>query len=141
MTVWFDNDYIYMSNTTGKILKQSLLWYNNLLLATEEQRNNYTIGFDGLHWRELNEDISFESFEYADAEPTQLQRFFLTHKNFNLAEFAKTIGVNISILRRYINGFSTPPKDLEEKIVALATQFDQKKQLNPNRSSRPKIDK
>ena len=35
-------------------------------------------------------DISFESFTYEDSEPSALQRFFLTHKEINVAEFARS---------------------------------------------------
>ena len=41
----------------------------------------------------LDEDVSFESFIYEDAEPTSLQCFFLKHKEINVAEFAKAIGI------------------------------------------------
>ena len=76
--IWFDKSYIYGADESGKEYRQSLLWYPHLLSANDEQRMNYKIGFDGVHWRELDEDISFESFEYEDAEPTPLQKFFLT---------------------------------------------------------------
>ena len=56
----------------------------------------------------LDEDVSFESFEYEDAEPSALQRFFLTHKEINVAEFARRIGMNPTLLRNYINGFKKP---------------------------------
>ena len=75
------------------------------------------MGFDGIHWRELDEDISFESFTYEDAEPTALQRFFLTHKEINVAEFARLMGINPTLLRNYINGFKKPSKEREEEII------------------------
>jgi predicted transcriptional regulator len=71
----------------------------------------------GIHWRKLDEDISFESFAYEDAEPTPLQKFFLTHKEINVSEFAKIIGINASLLRNYINGFKKPSKEREEEIL------------------------
>lgn len=61
-------------------MRQSLLWYPALAKASEEQQAKYTMGYDGIHWRELDVDISFERFTYDDAEPTALQRFFLTLK-------------------------------------------------------------
>ena len=115
--VWFDKDYVYGVDNNGKEYRQSLLWYPHLLSANEEERMKYTIGFDGVHWRELDEDISFESFEYEDAEPTPLQKFFLTHKELNIAEFAKLININASLLRNYINGFKKPSKEREEQIL------------------------
>lgn len=115
--IWFDKDYIYGKDEGGRTLKQSLLWYDALRNATEEQRQQYVIGFTGIHWRNLDEDISFESFEYADAEPSILQRFFLSHKELNIAEFAKRININASLLRNYINGFKTPSKAREQMIL------------------------
>ncbi|MBP5716758.1 MAG: DUF2442 domain-containing protein, partial [Bacteroidales bacterium] len=58
----------------------------------------------------------FESFAYEDAEPTTLQRFFLTHKEINIAEFARSMGLNPTLLRNYINGFKTPSKEREREI-------------------------
>lgn len=71
----------------------------------------------GIHWRNLDEDVSFESFEYDDAEPSVLQRFFLTHNEINVAEFARMIGMNPTLLRNYINGFKKPSEEREQEIL------------------------
>ena len=97
--------------------KQSLMWYPRLRQADAEERGKYTFGIDGIHWRNLDEDVSFESFEYEDAEPSALQRFFLTHKEINVAEFARRIGMNPTLLRNYINGFKKPSKEREQEIL------------------------
>lgn len=113
----FDEQYIYLIDEKGDTYKQSLLWYPQLMAANNEQKKNYTVSMLGIHFRELDEDISFESFQYADAEPTALQHFFLTHKEVNVAEFAKKIGINATLLRNYINGFKTPSKAREREIL------------------------
>ena len=115
--VWFDADFIYGRDEEGKEYKQSLLWYSGLRQANDEERSKYMFGFDGIHWRELDEDISFESFGYEDAEPSALQRFFLTHKEINVAEFARRMGMNPTLLRNYINGFKKPSKEREQEIL------------------------
>lgn len=115
--IWFDKDYIYGKDEEGRTFRQSLLWYPRLAAASDKERESYQIGFDGIHWRNLDEDISFESFGYEDVEPTALQRFFLTHKELNIAEFAKLIGINASLLRNYINGVKKPSKEREEEIL------------------------
>ena len=46
-----------------------------------------------------------------------MQRFFLTHKEINIAEFAKRIGMNASLLRNYINGFKQPSAERERNIL------------------------
>ena len=115
--IWFDTDYIYGADESGNEYRQSLLWYPKLRTASDEQRATYTFGLGGIHWRALGEDISFESFTYEDAEPTAMQRFFLTHKEINVAEFARTIGMNATLLRNYINGFKKPSAEREQEIL------------------------
>ncbi len=115
--IWFDNEYLYGEDQYGKVYKQSLLWYERLNRASEAERENYIISPIGIHWRELDEDVSFESFVYDDNEPSSLQRFFLTHKEINVAEFAKAININASLLRNYINGFKRPSKEREQIIL------------------------
>lgn len=125
--IWFDTDYIYGVDESGKEYRQSLLWYPNLRNATYEERMNYKFGFRGIHWRCLDEDISFDSFVFEDAEPTALQRFFLIHKEIKISEFAKMIGIDATLLRNYINGFKKPSKDREQVILkgihALAQDY------------------
>ncbi len=115
--IWFKGDYLYGEDDSGKSYRQSLLWYKKLRSATDEEREQYTFGFDGIHWRNLDEDVSFESFAYEDAEPTKLQRFFLSHPEINIAEFARLIGMNPSLLRNYINGCKKPSKEREQMII------------------------
>ena len=116
--IWFDDENIYGQTQDGSVLKQSLLWYPNLLKASEAQRLNYNMSFTGIHWRELDEDISFESFYYEDSQPTVMQRFFLTHPEINVSGFAEYIGFNPSLLHNYINGFKKPSKERERKILS-----------------------
>lgn len=114
--IWFDSDYIYGQDDNGVIYKQSLLWYPKLRAANDEQRAQYSFGYDGIHWRNIDEDVSFESFGYEDAEPTAFQRFFLTHKELDIAVLAKRVGISASQLRKYINGFTRPTKETEQKL-------------------------
>ena len=115
--IWFDEEWLYGLGDDGNTYRQSLLWYKSLMNATDGERQQYEISTIGIHWRNLDEDISFESFEYEDAEPSALQRFFLTHPEINVSEFAKSIGLNPSLLRNYINGFKKPSKERERMIL------------------------
>ena len=116
--IWFYGDQIFGKDDRGKVYNQSLLWYPRLRAASDEERGKYSFGFDGIHWRNLDEDISFESFEYEDAQPSKMQKFFLTHKEINVAEFARAIGMNATLLRNYINGFKKPSDDRRKEILS-----------------------
>lgn len=116
--IWFDAEHLVGEDENGNVYKQSLLWYHKLIDASDEERNAYSFGFDGIHWRNLDVDVSFESFLYEDAEPSDFQRFFLVHKEINITEFAKITGLNATLLRNYINGFKKPSKEREKEILA-----------------------
>lgn len=75
--IWFENDQIYGRDENGQVYSQSLLWYPRLRAASASEREQYTIGLDGLHWRNVDEDISFESFLY-DIEMITVTKIWLT---------------------------------------------------------------
>ena len=66
--IWFENLHIYGESEEGKVYRQSLLWYPVLMKASDEERTEYTFGMTGIHWRKLDENVSFESFFDKDAE-------------------------------------------------------------------------
>lgn len=121
--IWFDGEWLYGQSDDGKVYRQSLLWYSRLLKASEQERTKYKISTIGIHWPELDEDVSFESFLYEDAEPTPLQNFFLTHPEINVSGFANKYGFNASLLRSYINGFKTPSQEREQEIMSCVEKL------------------
>ena len=115
--IWFENERIYGLTYDGKTVWQSLLWYKRLNAATDEQRNNYEMDDEGIHWYDLDEDISFESFEYADPEPQGVSRIFLSHPELNASAVARRIGISQSLMAQYINGTKKPSKEQEALII------------------------
>ena len=56
--VRFDNDSMWVDLSDGRVLGVPLAWYPRLLNATPAQRVNVEIGRSGLHWADIDEDIS-----------------------------------------------------------------------------------
>lgn len=58
--IWFDKDTLWVDFTDGRQLGVPLAYFPRLLQASPEQRDNVVIsgGGSGLHWEELDEDIS-----------------------------------------------------------------------------------
>lgn len=115
--IWFENERIYGLTYDGKTVWQSLLWYKRLNAATDEQRNNYEMDDEGIHWYDLDEDISFESFEYDDPEPQGVSRIFLSHPELNASAVARRISISQSLMAQYINGTKKPSKEREALIL------------------------
>ena len=116
--IWFSGEWLYGQGDDGRVYRQSLLWYKRLMKASPEERERYEISTIGIHWPALGEDVSFESFTYDEAEPSGMQRFFLTHPEINLAGFATRAGINATLLRNYVNGFKKPSPEREREILA-----------------------
>jgi hypothetical protein len=121
--LWFDDSKIFILTGDGKELWQSLLWYPRLQSATDEQRSNYNLSYSGLHWPDVDEDISFESFLYDSPEPSGISRLFLTHPELNVSAVVRRIGIQQSLLAAYINGTKKPSSDRENEIKSAIRQI------------------
>jgi hypothetical protein len=115
-TLWFENDRIFIRTKEGETLWQSLLWYRRLLYASESQRINYRASFSGIHWPEIDEDMSYESFFYDNLEPHGISRLFLTHPEINASAVARRMGIQQSLLASYIRGIKKPSLSRENQI-------------------------
>ncbi|MDR0954875.1 MAG: DUF2442 domain-containing protein [Rikenellaceae bacterium] len=121
--LWFEGDQLFILTDDGKTLWQSLLWYPRLRQATEEQRNNYRISFSGIHWPDVDEDVSFESFYYDNPEPVGISRLFLLHPELNASAVARRVGIQQSLLAAYIRGTKKPSAARENEIKAAIRQI------------------
>ena len=56
------DDELIVALTDGRTIKVPLVWYPRLLHATAEQRNKWKLLSDGegIHWPEIDEDLSVE---------------------------------------------------------------------------------
>jgi hypothetical protein len=58
--VRFDEDSFWVELSDGRTLGVPLVWFPRLLDASLEQRAAVTLSTRGLHWGELDEDISVD---------------------------------------------------------------------------------
>lgn len=59
-SVRFDDDTMWVELTDGRTLGVPLAWFPRLMKATLAQRAKVEISRTGLHWEELDEDISID---------------------------------------------------------------------------------
>ena len=60
--IWIDNEAIWIETTDGRIGFESFAEYSRLRNANREALDNYTLSYFGIHWPELDEDLSFDGF-------------------------------------------------------------------------------
>ena len=131
--LWFDGNRIYMRSSEGRVLSRPLEAYPELEEATTEQRNNYTIEDDGnaIRWEEIDVDMHISSF-YETSEPNSHNEVAVMFKRcpwLNVSEVARAIGINKSLLARYIYGISKPSEQRIAQIRQAFHQFAQELQM------------
>ena len=118
--IWFDEKRIYVKTTEGRVLSRPLEAYPELKEASMEQRNDFSIDEDGtsIRWEELDADMHISSF-YETSEPNgnnEVAEMFRRFPWLNVSEVARAIGINKSLLARYIYGISKPSEQRLNQI-------------------------
>ncbi|SHF67848.1 Protein of unknown function [Bacteroides luti] len=59
---WVDDEKVYIQTKQGQVRSLDIASFRLLKKATPAQRQMFEVGKYGLHWPELDEDLSFEGF-------------------------------------------------------------------------------
>ena len=118
--VWFKDGRICIRTEKGDEFSRPLEAFPVLKEASSEQLSHYEIGLlgDDIRWDELDEDIHISSFkETTEPEPdNEIAAIFLRFPWLNVSEVAKVIGINKSLLSRYIYGIKKPSEQRKKLI-------------------------
>ena len=119
-SLWFEENRIYIRTTENRVLSRPLEAYIELQEASAEERNDFIIDSDGvsIRWEALDADMHISSF-YETTEPNYRNEVAEMFKRFpwlNVSEVANAIGINKSLLARYIYGISKPSEQRLNQI-------------------------
>lgn len=98
------------------------MYYCRLLIALDYGRSGYTINAFGIRWEKLDEDVSFESFEYDNPESVGISKVLLSHPELNLSAVARHMGIQQSLLAAYASGTKKPSKERYDAILETYRQ-------------------
>lgn len=62
--VWVDDSSVWASTKDGLVASYLFSQWKRLAQATSAQREAFTLSYNGIHWPELDEDLSFEGMFY-----------------------------------------------------------------------------
>lgn len=110
--IWFENGRIYMLSSLNKEYSRPLEAFPTLKDASSESREDFRIELRGMavRWDKLDEDIHITSF-YDKKEPDLSNEVACIFKQFpqlNVSEVARSMGINKSLLSKYIYGIKNP---------------------------------
>jgi hypothetical protein len=71
--VWVDDENLWLLLSDGRQLSVPLVYFPKLLKATPEQRQRFETsgGGMGIHWEEIDEDISVEGLVFGFGDTTK----------------------------------------------------------------------
>ena len=73
-SVRFDDNSMWVDLADGRVIAVPLAWFPRLMHATPEQRASCELSPRGLHWDELNEDISVAGLLVGAGDATQMMQ-------------------------------------------------------------------
>ncbi len=118
--VWFEGGRIFMLSSQDKEYSRTLEAFPVLKEASNEARNDFAIVLRGtaLRWESLDEDIHISSF-YNEEEPDMMNEVAAIFRQFpqlNVSEMARSMGINKSLLSKYIYGIKKPSPQRMQQI-------------------------
>ena len=101
--IWLTDTAVWIRTDDGQEACELFADYPRLKDASLDQLVNYDLDDFGIHWEELDEDLSFEGF-FDKQEPTPLYKLFMSHPELNVSALARRMGISQSLMAQYISG-------------------------------------
>ena len=114
--IWLTQNAVWIRTEDGKEACELFADYPRLRDASMEQLVNYDFDDFGIHWEDLDEDLSFEGF-FDKKEPTSLYNLFMSHPELNVSALARRMGISQSLMAQYISGKKKASKARTELIL------------------------
>ncbi len=127
--VWVDDIHVNIQTSDGQIKSEKIADYYRLRNAIPEQRQNFEYDNMGIHWPELNEDLSYEGFfqPKEEGQKSELYTFFKSYPEINVSKLARRMGINQSLMASYICGIKKPSaerlKEIETAVRSLGQEL------------------
>ena len=122
--IWLTDDAVWIRTTSGEEACEKFSDYPRLRYATKEQRANYEADEYGLHWEDIDEDLSFEGF-FDKRETIQLYKLFMAHPELNVSAIARRLGISQSLMAQYVSGKKHASKERVALILNTVREIGQ----------------
>lgn len=108
--VWLTDTAVWIRTTEGKEACEMFAEFPRLKFATPEQRASFTFSSEGIHWEEIDEDLSFEGF-FRKKPSNPLYNVFISHPELNASAIARRLGISQSLFAQYVSGTKKPSEE------------------------------
>ncbi|MFV0555356.1 MAG: DUF2442 domain-containing protein [Mangrovibacterium sp.] len=128
--IWFENERIYLLADDDKVYSRPLEAFPILKEAEKWQRDRFEIYLRGtaIRWEELDEDIHMSSFLEKE-EPeynNEIARIFNRFGELNVSAVAQRVGIDKSLLLKYIYGIKKPNDERTAEIKVVLREVGER---------------
>lgn len=124
--IWITESAVWIRTADGREACEKFSDYPRLKYATPTQREHYSADAFGIHWEEIDEDLSFEGF-FKSKQTNTLYDLFMAHPEINASAVARRLGMSQSLLAQYISGAKRPSEArvncIKEMIRQIGTEL------------------
>lgn len=113
---WVTDTDVWIRTADGREASEKIADYPRLRFATPEQRERFTLSDEGIHWREIDEDLSFDGF-FEEKNHSPLYRLFIMHPELNASAIARRLHMSQSLFAQYVSGTKKPSAKRERMIL------------------------
>lgn len=114
--IWQTDTAVWIRTNDGREACEEFVDFPRLRYATREQRENMQADYFGIHWPDIDEDLSYEGF-FMEKPANTLYKIFMAHPELNASAIARRLGMAQSLLAQYISGAKRPSKEREDAIL------------------------
>jgi transcriptional regulator with XRE-family HTH domain len=114
--VWLTEDAVWIETAEGKKACEKFADYSRLKWATQEELADYETDDFGIHWNQLDEDLSYEGF-FSEHDNNRLYDIFVNHPELNASAIARRLHISQSLFAQYISGTKKPSAARLNEIV------------------------
>lgn len=125
--IWFENGRIFLTTDDGRTGSLLLRAFPRLARASDEQRMKYELSRSGIHWPELDEDLSFEGFfnQPAETSDNRVAMAFAQFPEINVSQMAPAAWVSMKpCLQNIYAGTPSPRKNVRRRSRPRCTTSD-----------------
>lgn len=114
--IWLTDDAVHIRTSDGREAKELFNDYARLRNASRSELEDFTADAFGIHWNQLNEDLSFEGF-FKEKHNSPLYKLFLALPEINVSALARRMGIKQSLMAQYIEGSKQPSQEHRDAII------------------------
>jgi hypothetical protein len=123
--VWLTNEAICIETSDGRQKKELFSEFPRLRFATQKQREEYTLEHFGIHWKALDEDLSYDGFFHDKMTKNTFGETLKKLYGINVSAISRRAGLPQSLMASYVSGIKNPSPERKKEIEYVLHQLGQ----------------